>query len=95
MRPNFLFLDEPAAGLNETESDDLAKTISALPERLGCGVLVIEHDMRVIMGICERILVLDYGVSISLGTPEEVRRDPNVLAAYLGTDEDEPNEPTA
>jgi branched-chain amino acid transport system ATP-binding protein len=90
MRPQFLLLDEPAAGLNESESDELGTTISGLPERLGCGVLVIEHDMRVIMGICHRILVLDYGLAISLGTPEQVRADPAVIAAYLGTKADAP-----
>jgi branched-chain amino acid transport system ATP-binding protein len=88
MRPRFLFLDEPAAGLNEVESDELAATIANLPTRLGCGVLVIEHDMRVIMGICNRILVLDHGVTISLGSPEQVRSDPAVIAAYLGTASD-------
>ena len=88
MRPKFLLLDEPAAGLNEAESDALAATVSGLPQRLGCGVLVIEHDMRVIMNICERILVLDHGVEISLGTPDEVRADSSVIAAYLGTEDD-------
>jgi branched-chain amino acid transport system ATP-binding protein len=86
MRPRFLFLDEPAAGLNEAESDELTAAIAALPGRLGCGVLVIEHDMRVIMGLCHRIQVLDHGVTISIGTPQEVRTDPAVIAAYLGTE---------
>lgn len=90
MRPRFLFLDEPAAGLNEVESDELAETISNLPARLECGVLVIEHDMRVIMGICNRILVLDHGVTISRGSPEQVRSDPAVISAYLGTASDAP-----
>ena len=90
MRPRFLFLDEPAAGLNEVESDELAATIANLPTRLDCGVLVIEHDMRVIMGICNRILVLDHGVPISLGAPEQVRSDPAVISAYLGTASDDP-----
>ena len=88
MRPRFLFLDEPAAGLNEAESDRLAETIRELPTRLDCGVLIIEHDMRVIMGICERLLVLDHGVAISRGTPEEVRSDAAVITAYLGTGSD-------
>jgi ABC-type branched-subunit amino acid transport system ATPase component len=88
MQPEFLLLDEPAAGLNEAESDDLAATIAGLPERLGCGVLVIEHDMRVIMNICERILVLNHGVRISLGTPDQVRADSAVITAYLGTEAD-------
>jgi branched-chain amino acid transport system ATP-binding protein len=86
MRPRFLFLDEPAAGLNEGESDELVATIAELPERLGCGVLVIEHDMRVIMGLCGRLQVIDYGRTISEGAPEIVRADPAVIAAYLGTE---------
>jgi branched-chain amino acid transport system ATP-binding protein len=89
MRPKFLFLDEPAAGLNEVESDELVETIAGLPERLGCAVLVIEHDMRVIMGLCHRIQVLDYGKTISEGSPEAVRADPAVIAAYLGTEADD------
>jgi branched-chain amino acid transport system ATP-binding protein len=84
MRPRYLFLDEPAAGLNESEGDELVGAVAALPERLGCGVLVIEHDMRVIMGLCHRIQVLDHGVTISIGTPEEVRADQAVIEAYLG-----------
>jgi len=89
MRPRYLFLDEPAAGLNESEGDELVGAVAALPERLGCGVLVIEHDMRVIMGLCHRIQVLDHGVTISIGTPEEVRADQAVIEAYLGAGRDD------
>jgi ABC-type branched-subunit amino acid transport system ATPase component len=88
MRPRYLFLDEPAAGLDENESDELVVAIAGLPERVGCGVLVIEHDMRVIMGLCHRIQVLDHGVTISIGTPQEVRADPAVITAYLGAGRD-------
>jgi len=85
MRPRFLFLDEPAAGLDETESDALVEAISALPADLGCGVLIIDHDMRVIMRLCQRIHVLNFGVPLMVGTPEEVRADPTVIEAYLGS----------
>lgn len=84
MDPSFLLLDEPAAGLDVYESEQLVKTIAGLPERLSCGVLVIEHDMHVVMSLCERVQVIDYGKTISVGTPDEVRSDPAVIDAYLG-----------
>jgi len=83
-RPAFLLLDEPAAGLNERESDELVDSLALIRDDFSCALVVIEHDMRVIMRLCERIHVLDYGKTISIGTPSEVRRDPAVLAAYLG-----------
>lgn len=85
-RPAFLLLDEPAAGLNEIESDLLVEIISRLPADLGCGVLIIEHDMRVIMRLCTRIQVLNYGKTIAIGAPAQVRADPSVRAAYLGAE---------
>jgi branched-chain amino acid transport system ATP-binding protein len=84
-RPQFLLLDEPAAGLNEVESDELVRTLEHARNEFRCALLVIEHDMRVIMSLCERIQVLDYGRTISIGTPAEVRVDPVVITAYLGT----------
>jgi branched-chain amino acid transport system ATP-binding protein len=84
--PKFILLDEPAAGLSEAESDQLVDLIRQIRDDLGCGVLVIEHDMRVIMSLCERIQVLDFGNTIFIGSPENVRTDPKVIAAYLGGD---------
>ncbi len=83
--PRFLLLDEPAAGLAEDETDELSKFIASIPAQFGCGVLIVEHDMRLIMSICERIHVLNYGRTISEGTPEEVRADRRVIDAYLGS----------
>jgi ABC-type branched-subunit amino acid transport system ATPase component len=83
-KPAFLLLDEPAAGLNERESDELVGALTLIRDDFSCALVVIEHDMRVIMRLCERIQVLDYGRTISIGTPTEVRADPAVLTAYLG-----------
>ncbi len=82
--PKFLLLDEPAAGLDDAESRALTESIARLRDELGCGVLLVEHDMRIIFRVCERIQVLDYGKTIALGTPEEIRTDRRVVAAYLG-----------
>ncbi len=82
--PRFLLLDEPAAGLDERESDDLMEAIERIRSEIGCGILLIDHDMRVIMQTCERIHVLNYGKTICVGTPGQVRNDPTVIAAYLG-----------
>jgi ABC-type branched-subunit amino acid transport system ATPase component len=83
--PRWVLLDEPAAGLNESEGDALLAALRAARDRLGCGLLVIEHDMRLIMRLCERIQVLDSGRTICVGTPDAVRSDPAVLTAYLGS----------
>lgn len=85
-RPRFLLLDEPAAGLNEAEGDALVAALAGIRDDFACGLMVIEHDMRVIMRLCERIQVLDYGKTISIGTAQEVQKDPAVLAAYLGSE---------
>jgi ABC-type branched-subunit amino acid transport system ATPase component len=86
--PRFLLLDEPAAGMNEAESDGLRESIERIRCEQGCGVLVVDHDLRLIMRLCEHIYVLNEGVVISEGEPDAVRRDPTVLAAYVGDEEE-------
>ena len=79
-----LLLDEPAAGMNPTETKELMETIRLIRDRFGIAILLIEHDMNFVMGICERIYVLDYGKVIAEGNPEEIRNNPRVITAYLG-----------
>jgi len=83
-RPRVLLLDEPAAGMNTREKADLMVLIRRLREQFSLGILVIEHDMKLVMGICEQITVLDHGETIAVGTPERVRADRKVIEAYLG-----------
>jgi branched-chain amino acid transport system ATP-binding protein len=83
--PKVLLLDEPAAGMNPSETMELMQTIKTIRSQFSVAILLIEHDMRLVMGICERIYVLNYGRVIAQGNPEEIRSNPEVIAAYLGT----------
>ena len=83
-RPSLILLDEPAAGMNEAESDELLENIQRIRSSLDCSVVVVDHDLRLIMKLCDRIQVLDQGRTIALGLPREIAEDPAVIAAYLG-----------
>ncbi len=82
--PKLLLLDEPAAGMNPSETVELMDTIKIIREKFKIAILLIEHDMHLVMGICENIIVLDYGVVIAKGVPEEIRNNKKVITAYLG-----------
>ena len=87
--PKILLLDEPAAGMNPKETEDLMNTIKLIRDKFGIAVLLIEHDMKLVLGICERLVVLNYGKILASGDPKEVINNPQVVEAYLGKEEDE------
>ena len=83
-KPKLLLLDEPAAGMNPQETKELMDMIRWIRQEFGLTILLIEHDMSLVMGICERIYVLEYGEIIAQGTPDEIKKNPEVIRAYLG-----------
>ena len=89
MHPSVLLLDEPAAGLSSVESLELGRVVRQLADDWGIAILVVEHDMHFVMGFCDNVVVLDFGHMIANGSPDQVRNDPAVIAAYLGQQSDD------
>ncbi|NCB32468.1 MAG: ABC transporter ATP-binding protein [Erysipelotrichia bacterium] len=83
-QPKLLLLDEPAAGMNPQETEDLMKMITSIRDQFHISILLIEHDMKLVMGICERITVLNFGMTLAQGTPAEIQANPEVIKAYIG-----------
>lgn len=87
--PKLIILDEPAAGLNDQETIEFISTIKSIRDEYNCTILLVEHDMGMIMNVCDRITAISFGKHLATGTPEEIQNDPLVVTAYLGEDEDE------
>jgi branched-chain amino acid transport system ATP-binding protein len=86
MEPKLLLMDEPVAGMNVAETEDMALAILDIREELAIPIVLVEHDMGLVMDLADRVLVLDFGTPVAIGTPAEIQRDPNVIRAYLGED---------
>ena len=86
MEPKLLLLDEPAAGMNNEETEDMARAIVDVKRELGIGMILVEHDMRVVMDLADTVLAVDFGSPIALGPPSQIQQNPDVIRAYLGQD---------
>jgi branched-chain amino acid transport system ATP-binding protein len=95
MEPKLLLMDEPVAGMNVAETEDMALAILDIREELAIPIVLVEHDMGLVMDLADRVLVLDFGTPVAIGTPAEVQRDPNVIRAYLGEEHGVAGEPPA
>lgn len=84
MEPHLLLLDEPVAGMNLEETEDMARFILDVRNELGIAIILVEHDMRMVMDLADRVLVVDFGKPVALGPPEEIQTNPDVIKAYLG-----------
>lgn len=91
LTPTFLLLDEPATGMNHEETDDLRRLLTDIRDELGLGIIIVEHDLPLIMTMCDRIVVLNRGNPIATGTPKEIQTNPDVIEAYIGREEDQPH----